>query len=373
MMPKFHVGGAEVQVLSLLKNLDPDRFSISLCLLNRGDREMETDASKYVDSIYYLGFRWRYLPWSFLKLVKYLQDGRFRVIHAHLEYAGLIGRLAGWFAGVPVRMTTEHGKNLWKSQFLLAIERMMNRITDAKICVSRDIAEIRRKNEGTPDEKLIYIPNAVDAGLFKESSSSKGRIMEEFGWQSDDPLILSVGRIVEAKNYPLLVDAIVELGKKIPEARCLIAGDGDQKEEIEKKIGSLGVSERIKMAGTRRDIPELLAAAEIFTLSSVREGLPVSILEAMASGTPVVSTDVGGVGDAVTDGINGLLVPSGDPAAMAKAFERMLSDREFSKNLADNGLRTVEEKFSIKSAASRLGDIYIELFQAKTGSYWQKS
>ncbi len=368
MMPKFHVGGAEVQVLGLLKNIDHDRFSLSLCLFNRGDPEMENEAAEYVDSIFYLGFRWRHFPFSFLRLVKYLQDGRFSVVHAHLEYAGLIGRMAGWFAGVPVRMTTEHGKNLWKSRPLLAIERLMNRVTDAKICVSRDIIEIRRRNEKTPEKKLIYIPNAVDPDLFRNNHPPREKLMTEFGWDDGDPLILSVGRVVEAKNYPLLVDAMVELGGKIPRARCLIVGDGDRRSEVEAKIDSLGAGDNIKMAGTRRDIADLLSAADIFALSSVREGLPVSILEAMAAGTPVVSTDVGGVGDAVTGEVNGLLVPSGDIKALAGAFERILSDRLFGEKLAVNGLETVEKRFSIRRAADRLGAIYTELVQSRSRS-----
>ena len=365
MMPKFHIGGAEVQVLNLLKNLDTESFSVSLCLLNRGDIEMENEARKYVDSVFFLGFRWRNFPWSFLKLVKYLQDGRFGVVHAHLQYANLIGRLAGWFAGVPVRMTTEHGMNLWKSKLLLAIERVMNRITDVKICVSHDIMEIRHRKEGTPDNKLFYIPNAVDPDLFGEDPDSKERIMAEFGWDDEDLLILSLGRVVEVKNYPLLVEAVVELNNKMPGVRCLIAGDGDRKKEVQAKIDDLGAGDNIKMAGERRDIAALLAAADLFALSSFREGLPVSILEAMAAGVPVVSTDVGGVGEAVTGGETGLLVPSGDAEAMASAFEQILTDTPLRMSLTNNASKTVNERFSMNSVAKKLGDIYVKLVREK--------
>lgn len=368
MLPKFHIGGAEMQVLGLLRNLDRSRFAVSLCLFNRGDARMEDEAARHVDSIYYLGFRWRNLPVSFLRLVKYLQDGRFDVLHAHLAWADLIGRIAAWFAGVPVRVTTEHGKNLWKSKALLRLERSLNAITDAKVCVSRDIIDIRRRNEKTPEEKLLYIPNAVDPGEFTGRNGDKYRLMEEFGWSGDDPLVLSLGRVVEAKNYPLLVEAFEMLLRDFPRAKCVIAGDGPMREEVAARIKELGLAGSVALPGARRDTAELLAAADLFVLSSVREGLPVSLLEAMAAGTPVVTTDVGGVGDAVRDGENGLLVPSGDAAALAGAMRRILADPDLASAITAEASMTVVERFSMKSAADRLTGIYLELLGKKSPS-----
>lgn len=358
MLPKFHIGGAEVQVLEILRKIDRSKFDIHLCLFNRGLAEMEMDAAKYASSTFFLGFKWRYLPFSFLKLVKYLQDNRFDVVHAHLAYADLIGRIAAWFAGVPVRITTEHGKGLWKSSFQLMIERWLNGITDIRICVSGDIMDIRRRREHTPDEKLVYIPNAVDTALFEKGAGCKSEIMEKFGWKEKDPLILSVGRIVEAKNYPLLAGAFKLLLERIPEAKCIIAGDGRCRDEVERVARDLGIADSFKLPGASSEVPDLLDAADIFVLSSLREGLPVSLLEAMAARTPIVSTDVGGIGEAVKDGESALLVPSGEREALAVAMEKLLRDSSLREDLAAAAFRRVEERFSIKSAVTELSAIY---------------
>ncbi|HSG27261.1 MAG TPA: glycosyltransferase [Candidatus Krumholzibacterium sp.] len=368
MLPKWHIGGAEVQVMGLLKNMDRDRYAVSLCLFGRGVESMEREAERYVEDVYYLGFKWRYSPVSFLKLVKFLQDGRFDVVHAHLAWADLIGRVAAWFAGVPVRITTEHGKGLWKSPFQVRIEKWMNRITDMRICVSRDIFRIRKEREGTPEEKLSYIPNGVDPeGFPGECPDLKSVIMKEFGWPPESPLVLSIGRIVEAKNYPLLVESIALLRGRVPGVRCLIAGEGRCAGEVAGAIARFGADGDVRLAGSRSDIARLLGAADIFVLSSDREGLPVTLLEAMASGTPVVATRVGGIPEAVASEKSALLVPPGDAQALAGAMERVLRDRDLAERLSSEAYGIVRERFSIRSVTRRVEKIYTSKYAEKRG------
>ncbi|MBU8922907.1 MAG: glycosyltransferase [Bacteroidales bacterium] len=365
MIPKFHIGGAEVQVMGLLRNIDRSMFAVHLCLFGHGVVEMEEEASSLVEEIYYLDFRWRYLPVAFLKLVKYLQDGRFDVLHAHLAYADLIGRIAAWLAGVPVRITTEHGKGLWKSGFQVMIEQTMNRITDMRVCVSRDILRIRKEREHTDDSKLVYIPNAVNPSSFGNPRRNKTDIMEEFGWDPAAPLVLSIGRVVEAKNYPLLVRAVSVLSKKMPEVKCLIAGEGRCSSEVETAVGEAGLETTVCLAGSRNDIADLLGAADLFVLSSDREGLPVTLLEAMASGTPIVSTDVGGISEAVSDRESALLVPPGDASALAAAMEDVLSDSVLSARLTEKARGIVKARFSISSTSMEVQKIYEKLYREK--------
>ncbi|MCK4538583.1 MAG: glycosyltransferase [Candidatus Krumholzibacteria bacterium] len=364
MMPKCHIGGAEVQVMGLLKNIDRSRFAVSLCLFNHGIKSMEIEAAKHAADVQYLGFRWRYFPVVFLKMVKYLRHGRFDVVHAHLAWAGLVGRLAAWVAGVPVRITTEHGKGLWKSPFQVLIEKAMNRITDMRICVSRDIFRIRRDREGTPEEKLVYIPNGVDPEAFSASGAKKG-IMEEFDWSPSAPLILSIGRIVEAKNYPLLVEAFSILLKSVPHAKCIIVGEGPCQPEVEAAIERYSVGASIRLAGTRRDIPAFFDAADTFVLSSVREGLPVTLLEAMAAGTPIVATDAGGIPEAVTDGESAILVQSGDAGSLAEAMAMVLGDDATADRISASAQSVVRERFSIQNTTRRVEEIYISKLVSK--------
>ncbi len=366
LIPIFDLGGAEVQVLDQLRVLDRSGLRVSVCCLTSGDRRMERQARRYADSFFNLGFRWRFLPFALLRLARYLRDQEIDVIHCHLPPADWVGRLAGWLGGVPVRITTEHGRGLWKSRGRVLFERMLNGVTDLRICVSHDILEIRARREGTPRGKLEYLPNGVDLNLFKTPTRGKHEIMTEFGWDAADPLVVSVGRLVREKNYPLLADSIGSIRDRIPTVRCLIAGEGKLRGEIDARIGVVGVGENVKLAGARSDISDLLHAADVFVLPSVREGFPVSLIEAMACGKAIVATDVGGIPDAITGGENGILVSPGDTLALAEAVEKLLTDKELAERLGRAALRTAAEKFGLQHIAQRIKDLYFDLHRRKT-------
>ncbi len=366
LIPIFDLGGAEVQVLDQLRVLDRSGMRVSVCCLTSGDRRMERQARRYADSFFNLGFRWRFLPFALLRLARYLRDQEIDVIHCHLPPADWVGRLAGWLGGVPVRITTEHGRGLWKSRGRVLFEKMLNGVTDLRICVSHDILEIRARREGTPRGKLEYLPNGVDLNLFKTPTRGKHEIMTEFGWDAADPLVVSVGRLVREKNYPLLADSIGSIRDRIPTVRCLIAGEGKLRGEIDARIGVVGVGENVKLAGARSDISDLLHAADVFVLPSVREGFPVSLIEAMACGKAIVATDVGGIPDAITGGENGILVSPGDTLALAEAVEKLLTDKDLAERLGRAALRTAAEKFGLQHIAQRIKDLYFDLHRRKT-------
>ena len=367
MLPKLMIGGAEMQVLGLLANLDRSRFEPHLCLLNRGDAKMEESARRNVESLTILDFRWRKLPVVFHHLVRYLKNGEFDILHAHLALADSLGRIAGRKAGVPVLMTTEHGKHLWKGRLYLMMEKWLARSTDMRICVSDDIARIRVNREGSPEEKLTVIPNSVDTAPFRGAVKGRAAVMAEFGWDVEDPLIVTVGRLVVAKDYPSLVEMVYYLKDEFPGVRCLIAGDGPCLGEVEEAVKRFGVSENISLPGARNDIPDLLSVCDVFVLSSVREGLPVALLEAMASGCAIASTNVGGIPEAVKDGESALLVSPGEPRTLAGAVGRLLSGRELGARLGENASRIIDERYSASAITREIEDIYTRLTAAARG------
>jgi glycosyltransferase involved in cell wall biosynthesis len=365
-MPKLALGGAEVQVLDQLRTMDRSAVEAHICCLAKGDAAMEEEARSYGSSVFHLDFHLRSFPWGLGRFVRYLRSGKFDVVHCHLPPADIVGRLAGWLAGVPVRITTEHGRGLWKSRGYLGMEKALNHITDLKLCVSKDILELRATREGTPRRKLVYLPNGVDLARFDTPGGVKEEVMGEFAWGGDDPLIVSLGRLVEEKAYPLLVEAVASLVGPFPQVRCIIAGEGECRREIEACIGSFGMGDHVALPGIRKDVPRLLKAADVFVLSSTREGLPVSLIEAMASATAIVATDVGGIPDAVSDGRNGLLVPPGEPQALAGAVERLLGDGDLRKRLGGAARETAGEHFSLEYVVRRTEELYREVFLRKT-------
>lgn len=366
-LPRLRIGGAEMQVLGLFANIDRSRFELHLCVLMRGDAKMEAAARRNVESFTCLDFRWRMLLVVFPRFVRYLKRERFDILHAHLALADSLGRIAGRFAGVPVLMTTEHGKHLWKGRLYLMMERMLARSTDMRICVSDDIARIRVTREGTPEEKLVVIPNSVDPTPFRGAVKGRAAVMAEFGWEVEDPLVVTVGRLVVAKAYPSLVEAVSFLKEEFPSVRCLIAGDGLCREEIEEAVERYGVSGNVTLPGARRDIPDLLSACDVFVLSSIREGLPVSLLEAMASGCAIAATTVGGIPEAVRDGESALLVPPDEPRALAGAIGRLLGNRELAVRFGENASRVIDERYSAAGVTKKIEEIYTRLAAAARG------
>lgn len=367
MLPRLRIGGAEMQVLGLFANIDRSRFEPHLCVLMHGDAKMEAAARRDVESFTCLDFRWRMLLVVFPRLVRYLKRERFDILHAHLAMADSLGRIAGRFAGVPVLMTTEHGKHLWKGRLYLMMERMLARSTDMRICVSDDIARIRFIREGTSEEKMVVIPNSVDPAPFRSAVKGRAAVMAEFGWDVEDPLIVTVGRLVVAKAYPALVEAVYFLKDEFPGVRCLIAGDGPCREEIEEAVERFGVSENVSLPGARRDIPDLLSACDVFVLSSIREGLPVSLLEAMASGCAIAATTVGGIPEAVRNGESALLVPPDEPRALAGAIGRLLGNRELAARFGENASRVIDERYSAAGVTKKIEEIYTRLAAAARG------
>ncbi|HVO76454.1 MAG TPA: glycosyltransferase [Candidatus Bathyarchaeia archaeon] len=364
-LPKLEIGGAEVHVLSLVKHIDASRFAVSLMCLSPGNASMEEEAKRYVESFVTVDFRLRRCPISFAKMVRFLRAGRFDVVHCHLPFADVLGRLAGWLAGVPVRLTTEHGKFLWKPWYYLALERMLVPITDARICVSRDILEIRRRREGTPERKLVYIPNAVDILRFKTPSRARAQVASEFGWNPADAIVIAVGRLEPEKNYELLIRAIDRLRPRFPSIVCLLVGDGKCRAALAGLVDSLGLAPRVTFAGTRADIPDLLGAADVFVLSSLKEGLPVSLLEAMAAGRGIVATSVGGIPETIRDGESGILVPSADVEALAGGIGRLLADEGLRARMGRAALEDVERDYDLKTIVKRIESLYEETYRKK--------
>lgn len=367
LVPQLGIGGAETHVVHLLERLDRSAFSVSLCVLKPGAPDWDERARRSAESFLILGFRMRNLPLSIVRLARHLGRERIDVLHCHLSLADSIGRIAGAMARVPVIVTTEHGKHLWKSKAHLLLERALMRVTDLRICVSRDIMEIRMRSEGTPADKLALIPNGVDVAAMRATRRPRADVMAEFGWGPDNRLALAVGRLVPAKHFAALAEAMSLLRERAPDLRCLIVGEGRSEDDVREAVARWRVADRVVLAGPRRDVPDLLAAADVFVLTSIREGLPVSLLEAMAAEKAIVATGVGGVPDAVTDGESGVLVPPMDPAAVADAMARVLGDPGLRRSLGRAAARVVEERFSLDGMVRRVGEAYRTLYDRKKG------
>jgi glycosyltransferase involved in cell wall biosynthesis len=275
-------------------------------------------------------------------------------VHAHNPLAGAAAWLARWLARVPETaiVTTYHGLahgRIDAATWLLRVS--------ADLVVGIGPAATRELElAGLPADRLVTVWNATDV----RATRSREEVRREFGLE-DAELIVTVGRYAPEKRQELLLEAVAQLAERRPRLRALVVGErfpGEQ--ELQRRVEALALGERVTLTGPRHDVGDLVAAADVCTLTSIREGLGLVLLEAMSVGTPVVGTDVGGIRDVIRDGETGLLVPPENPGALATALERLLDDQKLAGRLAATGRAFAEQTASVAA----MTDGYITAYGA---------
>lgn len=278
------------------------------------------------------------------------------IFHAHLTWplACTEAILLARFARVPVvTATMQLFWDLPYNAFMRLKRRLVSAAVDRYIAVSDENADRMRSTFGLRPGMIQTIPNAVDLSHFDTSGGPRS----EDGSDEGRPVVLTIARLAEQKGIRYLLDA----ASSVPEADFLIAGDGPDRQALESRAHQLGLAERVRFLGFRDDIPGLLAACDVFVLPSLYEGFPLSILEALGVGKPVVASAVGGIPEVIQDGRTGLLVPAGDPGALADAIRRILNDSADARAMARAGQELVRENYSVEAMVRTVSTLYDEL------------
>jgi L-malate glycosyltransferase len=290
-------------------------------------------------------------------LARLLRRERPDVFHAHMSspVACKWGLAAAVLAQVPAVLgTVQVGEYEPPGRSAYWQLRALARRVDRYLAVSRDIAAELVERLGWPEEKIEVVYNAVDVARF-EVAAPPG-LREQLGGEGR-PLVITPARLDAQKGHRTLFEAIAE----VPEATFALAGEGPERESLEALAAELGIAGRVRFLGRREDVPQLLAAADVFALPSLYEGSSLAVLEAMAAGAPVVSSAIGGTDELIEDGRSGLLVPPGDAEALAAALRRVLGDAELRESLAAGARERVEAGLTREQMAARVTGVYREL------------
>ncbi len=296
-------------------------------------------------------------PARFLRLARFLRRERFDVVHLHLTYATILGSLAAAIAGTPAVASIHNTRaGRWGRLELFALRHRV----PCAIAVGQQVADVYGPLlPGTP---LKTIPNAVVPPT-PRCPAERAAIRERLGMAEADVLALAVGRLVPQKGYPDLIAAMDLVRQKAPAVRLVIAGDGELRGALETQVAHLGLGRHVRLLGTRRDVAELMAAADVFVNSSHWEGLPVAILEAMAAGLPVVATAVGDAARMI-DESTGIIVPAADPAGLAAALCRLAEDRDRRTDLGRHAREYVAAHHDPKAWVEQLRSVYRQVARA---------
>ena len=290
-------------------------------------------------------------------LIPLLRRERPDVVHAHNPGAGVAAALARRLARVDTAIvTTYHGVMPGR---LGRASKVLAATSDVVVAVAPAATEALVEL-GLPRERSATVLNAVEPVARRSAPD----VRAEFGAE-DAELVVTVGRYAPEKNHALLLAALARLADRRPRLRGLLVGVGELEDELRAEVGRLGLDGRVTVTGERADAIDLTAAADVFALSSDWEGLPLAILEALALGTPVVSTRVGGIPDAVRHEETGLLVPPRDPEALAAALERVLDDAALREHLSRSGRAFAAAELGEAAMAERYLEIYSSAVAAR--------
>ena len=327
----FQIGGGERVALTLAARLGPPRFRSELWCVG-SDGPLRDMAERE-------GVRCRILGGGVRPLARELREARADVVHCHSKRAHFRGALAAALSGGAACVHTRHGLGerdvSWRVRLL---EHMAMPLTRAYVAVSDEVLKRTARYRRIPFRKAVVIANGVDTDLFHPAGEPIS---------NSTVRAVCVARLSEEKRHCDLLDATARVRKMGVPLSLLLVGDGPLRAELEAQAQRLGIADAVSFLGNRSDVPELLRGCDLFVLSSRVEGLPLSVLEAMSSGLPVVATAVGALPAVVQPGSTGLLVPPLSPARLAEALAQVCRDAEFRRQARQIARRLVVEQFSV--------------------------
>jgi len=307
---------------------------------------------------------------AFAALYRLTRSIRPDLVHTHTSKAGIVGRAAAWLARAPAIVHSPHGHIFYgyygptKTRIFITLERLAARLCDRVTTLTDLGARDHVKFRIATADRFATIRPGVDVGQFLNGARRRDPVRTQLGVKRDELLVCWVGRLVPIKDCATFVRACAEVARSQSRVRFIIAGDGELRSQLEAQADRLRVP--VQFLGSRSDVPDLMAASDLFVLSSTNEGFGRVLVEAMASGLPIVATKVGGVPEVVEHGRSGLVVPPGDSSAMADAMRRLLSDDTLRAAFRQRGLERVPE-FTIERTMEDLGRLYGELLPSKFG------
>jgi glycosyltransferase involved in cell wall biosynthesis len=299
------------------------------------------------------------------RMVQLIHQLKPDVVHTHMAKAGTVGRLAARICGVPLVVHTYHGHVFHsyfspaKTRVFLTIERALGLATN-RIIVVGDGQRAEIASYGVaPMRKLVTIRLGLELGQFLDAERTRGELRRELGIEADVPLVGIVARLVRIKAPEIFLQAAVKIRAALPKAQFVIIGDGERRQELETLTSTLRLNECVRFLGWRRDMVRVYADLDVVALTSLNEGSPVVLIEALASGRPVVSTAVGGVPEVVINGETGLTVPVSDVAALADAILTLLRDPILAKRLGAVGRQHVYPRYDSSRLVDDVKSLYL--------------
>ena len=371
-MYRFDTGGLENGIVNLINHMPADRYRHAVIALTE-----VTDFRKRIQREDALFISLNKAPghgiWLFPRLFRLFRQLRPTIVHSR-NLAALEVQLPAWLAGVPVRIHGEHGRDVGdldgSNVTCQRVRRFYRPFVSFYLALSRDLADYLTEIIHVPGNKVLQVYNGVDSVRFQPDPAGQRVAGCPFA-RPAHWLLGTVGRMQTVKDQPTLVRAFIRALEIDPSLRSrlrlVLVGDGPLRAECLQLLANAGMAELAWLPGERSDIPEIMRGLDCFVLPSLAEGISNTILEAMASGLPVIATNVGGNADLVASGITGSIIPAADPEAMAVEIVRLATQPDAAQSMGLAGRNLVEKKFSMNAMVTAYQGAYDKLLH-RTGA-----
>lgn len=360
-------GGAERFLCDLAGQLDQERFRAQvLCLYDRGQFADAVEAAGVPVQV--IGVERSIRPTNWRDVWRQLRT-RPDIVHAHLHEASWYGLPAAYARRVPVRISHLQGAHWHWPRKQRWIDRAAETFASTTFACSAAVADYAHRSLRYPSDKIEVVPNGIDLDRFRDLPD-RAEARRSFGLPPDDPILICVGSLARHKGHEYLLEAMRAVISEFPEAQLLLVGKAvaDRHAELEELARGSGLGENVSFLGARDDVPELMAASDVFVLPSIREGFGIVFAEAAAAGLPVVGSAVEGVPEVVEDGVGGILVPPKDSAAVAEGLLTLLRDEGCRRTMGDAARERVRERFDMAAIAASIQDRYVAMLAASDGA-----
>jgi glycosyltransferase involved in cell wall biosynthesis len=362
----LHVGGGEVLARAFARTNESEFRPVFALLDDLGDLGRELQEQGYAVQV--LGRRPGFDRGCVSRLRQFFTRERVAVVHAHQYGPLLYSAVARLPRRCPSILFTEHGrdapdyrrwKRVWANRVLLTRR-------DRFVAVGNEVKRALIAFEGLPARRVEVIYNGRDLSAYDPQKTEREVVRRELGLAEDAFVVMQVARLNRLKDHPTALRAIGRLVGERPHVRLVLVGDGEDRALLEEFVKELHLEDAVLLLGSRDDVPRLLQAADAFLLSSITEGIPLTLIEAMATGLPCVGTNVGGMTEVITAEDTGLLAPAGDDAELARQLRRLVDSPQLGHRLADAARRRILHRFDAATMHEQYRRLYREMTQ--TGS-----
>jgi glycosyltransferase involved in cell wall biosynthesis len=356
-------GGAERLLLHYLPHLRSEGFDPVVCAMH------ERSGNPVAEEIGRLGIPVDTVPVERLRdptalprLVRYLRGRGADVVHTQLEFADGLGSVAARAARLP-SVSTLHTMSeprrwtrvWWRNRLG---DLALGALATAIVCVSDEARRHYEASRPYPKRKLVTLRNGIDLTRFEAAAGEGPAVRRELGIPAGAPVIGSLSVLRRDKGFQHMIAVLPQVAAEVPDVVYLVVGDGEYRAALEAAAAEHGVADRVVFAGSRTDVPRVLAACDAFVHPTYIDALPTVLAEAAAAGLPMVASRVGGVPEMCIDGRNGLLIPPGDEAELAASCLRLLREPGLAERMGGQGREVARERYDIRTQAARLCDLY---------------